>query len=68
MIPMGLVGRSDHVEYKRRERFFVALLDASSRERQAARRYAETSPHLAPLRHVERQPRAGEPIEPIGPL
>jgi len=53
---------------KGREDVHRFILDGRSKQRTEARAYVEAEESLAPLRRVERQPRPGEPIEPIGPF
>ena len=42
------------------------LADGASAVRTSARAWVEASPTMAELRKVERQPRPGEPLEPLG--
>ena len=60
-------GRAAHKEASHgRTEATEALQHGNSPIRLCSRDYAEETPSLAPVRAVERQPRDGEPFEPIG--
>ena len=43
-------------------------MDGASEERRAARRWVDVAPIMVGLRQAEREPRRGEPPEPLGPF
>jgi len=67
-VPLGEDGKDEHCGGKLGKGRWSFLASGESPERLSARTWVETAPSMAELRRAERQPRLGEPMEPLGPL